>query len=163
MKLQYRTLTTRALEDFSGFSCGNEPWNDLADFLLNDALDQQENRHNRTYLFYADDKPAAYVTVSADSIKREKIPAPYGNISTVLIGRLAVDTRFQGIGIAQMIMAWVRSRATSLWLGCRFIAVHVEPENTRAIHFYSKQGFFHHPYWRRHLKLMLYDLVATKD
>ncbi len=163
MKLEYRKLTRRALEEFSDFACGNEPWNDLADFLLNDALDQQTSRHNRTYVFYADGNPAAYVTVSAESIKREGIRAPYGNIPTVLIGRLAVDTRFQGKGIAQEIMAWVRSRATSLWLGCRFIAVHVETENTRAMNFYSKQGFIPHPYWQRNLKLMLYDLVATRD
>lgn len=163
MRLQYKTLTERALKDFSGFSCGNEPWNDLADFLLNDAFEQQENRHNRTYLFYADDKPAAYVTVSADSIKRERIPAPYGNISTVLIGRLAVDTRFKGKGIAQEIMAWVRYQAATLWLGCRFVAVHVDIENTRALQFYEQQGFFVQPYSRTRQKLMLYDLVATND
>lgn len=165
MKLQYKALTSRALRDFADFSCGRNPWDiDLNDFLLSDALHQHRGRYNRTYLFYKDDQPAAYVTISADSIKRQHVlgTAPYDTIPTLLIGRLAVDRRFQGYGIGQDIMAWVRSRAISLWVGCRFIAVHVEPENTRAIGFYEQQSFFHHPHWKRQLKLMLYDLIASK-
>lgn len=165
MRLEYKALTRRALRDFNGFRCGNQPWEeDLVDFLLTDALEQHRQRFNRTYLFYADEQPAAYVTISTDSIKKDQVldAAPYPYVPTLLVGRLAVDSRYQGRGIGRQIMAWVRSRAASLWAGCRFVALDVDPQNAGAIRFYEQQGFFLQPHWRRRQKLMLYDLIASR-
>ena len=46
--------------------CGDEPWGQsVTDFLVNDALEQQEWLGSRTTLFYYDGKLVGYVTLAA--------------------------------------------------------------------------------------------------
>ena len=51
-----------------------------------------------------------FVTVSARQAQTEKLPAhirlPYGTVPVLSVGRLALDTRVQGLGIGQQLMAF---------------------------------------------------------
>lgn len=87
--LDLRELFVSALTRASNvgeFSCGSEEWEqDCTDFLLNDALNQQERGLSKTYLFV--DKSGyvlSYAAVLASSLQRapdgflagEKMPYP---------------------------------------------------------------------------------------
>ncbi|MDP6073242.1 MAG: hypothetical protein QGG34_17115 [SAR202 cluster bacterium] len=51
--------------DTSEFDSGDEPWGrSIADFLTNDALEQQEWLMSKTTLFYNDDSLVGYVTLA---------------------------------------------------------------------------------------------------
>jgi GNAT superfamily N-acetyltransferase len=172
--LRYAELAERDIPAMADFTCGDEEWHSyLNDFLKEDALEQAEARFNKTYVFYAESSQlVAYVALSASEVRNQEGEAtplladsPYGRIPALLIGRLAVDGRYQGQGLGSEIMAWVRSMALGLSIGCRFLALHVDTRNTSAIGFYCKQGFFKPPHLkvRGGMQLMLYDLVASED
>jgi len=171
-------LTYKPLDEsceIGDFSCGEESWaQDLDDFIHNDALPQQKDLIGSTFVFYQEDQAVAYVCLAATNILMEDTPSlrkrkglervRYPHIPAVLIARLAVDRRFQRRGIGAWILAWVREQVHDWAVGCRFLALHVERQNDRAIRFYQREGFFvpleeeTHP--SRDLQLMLFDLLA---
>jgi GNAT superfamily N-acetyltransferase len=162
-KLNYGVLTSGDLQRFAGFSCGDEEWaDDLNAFLREDALREAEGRYNTTYVFYdLDRQPVAYVTLSCSEVKREsRDDHPYPNVPALLIGRLAVDHRHQGKGYGELILRWIRNMGLELPMGCRFLALHVDARNERALAFYRRHGFIEPPIGNRRLRLLLYDLVS---
>ncbi len=161
-------LSEAHTESLNDFDCGSEPWAaDQNDFIRNDALEDQHRNLNRTYLFQNEaGNCAGFVTVLASLVEVEHTglsgrEVRYPAAPALLVGRFAVHKSYQGQGVAPYLMAWVRRLARNLPIGCRFLALHVEPENERAIRFYDKEGFItpptHEP--EKRLRLMLYDLL----
>ena len=76
---------------------------------------------------------------------RRKLPKSYTSISTTLLGRLAIDHRFQGKGIGKLLLidALKKSYLISKTLGS--FAVIVDPLDTDAERFYEKYGFIKLP------------------
>lgn len=72
---------------------------------------------------------------------RKKLPPSYTSVPTTLMGRLAVDTRFQGTGAGKLLLidALRMSFETSSSIGS--YAVVVDPLDTDAERFYAKFGF----------------------
>ncbi len=160
-------LSEAHIESLDAFDCGTEPWAaDQNDFIRNEAIEDQHRNLNRTYLFQDENgNCAGFVTVLASQVKVEhtglsRREVRYGVAPALLVGRLAVDKPYQGQEIAPYLMAWVRRLARNLPIGCRFLALHVEQENKRAIRFYEKEEFFMPPNYEPEKKqrLMLYDL-----
>ena len=88
----------------------------------------------------------------------------YPAIPALLLGRFGVDQRFQGQGYGTVIMRWIKEAARTAPFGCRFVALHVENENAKAISFYQREGFLMTPVKigrKKYKSLMLYDLVAS--
>lgn len=126
--------------------CGEEEWEtDVADFLRDDALDQQNRGLNKTYLVYRNDAFVGFVSLVSSSIKPdddEDIPdVGYPDAPCLLVGRLGIQRDVQSQGIGSSILSWVRAEAVSARFGVRFVVLHVERTNRRARTFYQDNGF----------------------
>jgi GNAT superfamily N-acetyltransferase len=168
-RLTFAPLSDEVLGEFTGFSCGPESYHlDLVDFLVNDALDQQNKMLSKTYAFFdMSDRPVGYTTLVAAGIESwDRKAFKYPSVSALLVGRLAVDIAQQGKGYGGAIMAWIRSGADNMITGCRFIAVHVEEANERAISFYEREGFTAapvDPVGKDRMLLYLYDRAVSPE
>ena len=94
-----------------------------------------------------------YYTLSSNSISQEQIPRDfakrlppaYSSLPTILLGRLAVDKKYQGQGIGKLLLvdALKRCYLSSKTIGS--FAVIVDPLDEEAERFYSKYGFISIP------------------
>ena len=92
-----------------------------------------------------------YYTLSNDSISldnlpenlRMKFPKAYTHLPVTLLGRLAVDQKFQGTGLGKMLLIDALKRSYEVSLkSIGSIAVVVSPLDIDAEAFYKKFGFF---------------------
>lgn len=138
------------------FSCG-EP--DLDDFFRNDAIKYADDLMGKTYCWITESKPhkiVAFVTLANDSIKttylekttRNKLNRPIANpkrgrsYPATLIGRLGVNTEFQGMYVGHQVIDFLKD-----WFcddenktGCRFLVVDAY-NNSNTLHFYESNEF----------------------
>ena len=93
-----------------------------------------------------------YYTLSALSIERASPPADvagqlsrYEALPAVLLGRLAVDQRYQGQGIGTVLIADALERAlqSTAQVGAALVVVDAKDTNARA--FYERYGFERFP------------------
>lgn len=136
----------------SDFSCGKE--------VLDNYIHKQANQDVKRKLsacFVVTDKSRnlikGYYTLSNNSISQEfitvqiqeKLPESYETIPTTLLGRLAIDHRFQGQGVGKLLLmnALKRSYDTSKTIDS--FAVVVDPMDQDAENFYDKYGFIKLP------------------
>jgi ribosomal protein S18 acetylase RimI-like enzyme len=88
-----------------------------------------------------------YYTLSADSVDRTLIPEslqkklPYKNLPVTLLGRLARDTRYRGLGIGELLLADALRRAYQASASIGACAVVTDPINEKARAFYEAFGF----------------------
>ena len=136
----------------SEFSCGNE--------LLDDYLQKQANQDIKRKLsacFVLIDKETSlikgYYTLSNNSIPQEsiptqiqkKLPRSYKSIPTTLLGRLAVDSKFQGQGVGKLLLIDALKRSYEISKTIGSFAVVVYPIDQEAENFYAKYGFIKLP------------------
>lgn len=136
----------------SEFSCGNE--------LLDDYLHKQANQDIKRKLsacFVLNDKETnlikGYYTLSNNSIPQESTPnqiqkklsRSYKSIPTTLLGRLAVDSRFQGQGVGKLLLIDALKRSYEISKTIGSFAVVVDPIDRGAENFYAKYGFIKLP------------------
>ncbi|MBR0270369.1 MAG: GNAT family N-acetyltransferase [Methanobrevibacter sp.] len=131
----FETLTEE--HDLSKFSCDSE---DLNDFLKNDALNQQKEKLNLTKLCICDGEIVGFVTLLTDVLKlnlvrdenvKELIKGKLhisirNNISSIKIGRFAIDKKYSGKGLGSFILINVIDNIINLSennVGLRFIVV----------------------------------------
>jgi GNAT superfamily N-acetyltransferase len=163
-RLSARLATPTDLQNFRRFDCGAEDYQqDLVRFLHEDAVTQAARRYSTTYVFYDDqERPLAFVTLSCASIEPWDAFDDRDEIPMLLVEMLAVDRTNQQQGIGSEVMRWIREKADSLGVGCRFIALYCNRRNTSAQAFYRRQGFFEAPscYAYGDEALWLFDLAA---
>ena len=134
------------------FSCGNE--------MLDDYLHKQVNQDIKRKLsacFVLNDKETdllkGYYTLASNSISQEiipdeiqkKLPNSYKLIPTTLLGRLAIDSRFQKQGIGELLLVDALKRSYEISKSIGSFAVIVDPINVDAERFYYKYGFIKLP------------------
>jgi GNAT superfamily N-acetyltransferase len=125
--------------DRSAFSCG-EPV--LDDYLRRRAA--QDVRRKVARAFVAVDRAtggiAGYYTLSAASFSRQQLPEavakrlPHYPVPAAILGRLAVDRRYQGRGLGELMLADAIKRVLH---ASEVLAVHaivVDAKNDRARH-----------------------------
>lgn len=141
-ELQIILLTKR--HELTSFSSKND---DLNDFLKNDALGDQENMVNKTYLCCWKKSFIGYFSMVADTIEVQAIHEsdgirgyPYHKYPSIKIARLAVDKKFErkGIGRFLVLAAIGLAMAVSELIGCRYLTVDSKLES---ISFYEKLNF----------------------
>lgn len=126
-----------------GFNSGKEP---LDDWLRAHAL-ENEGKASRTFVI-ADGQQTvqAYYTLATGSVMRTEVPNKYRHglpnpVPVMVLGRLAVDERFQGkrLGPAMLKEALTRTLRVSQEAGVRAIIVHAIDDD--AVNFYAKYRF----------------------
>lgn len=158
-------------EDLDGFDAGDQSWDArLTNYLrFGNAAREHRARVNSTYLAYdVNGRFVGYVTLSylqveltADVKAHQGLrKIPYASISALLLSRLAVHRAHQSRGLGGTIVSWVVDVARALPAACRFVALHVDAENKRAIRFYERQQFVARGDVRHGLQLLLRDLLT---
>lgn len=132
-------------DDLASFDCGRH---ELNDWLVRRALRSERERDARTYVSCetAGNRVAGYYCLSAFSVVRSvatgalsrNAPDP---IPAVLLGRLAVDIRFQGarLGVSLLHDAVVNATTAAGRIGLRALIVEALDEGAAAC--YLRHGF----------------------
>jgi len=134
------------------FSCGND--------MLDNYLHKQANQDIKRKLsacFVLNDKDTAlikgYYTLANNSVSQEfipeefqkKLPNSYKSIPTTLLGRLAIDNRFQKQGVGKLLLVDALKRSFEISKSMGSFAVVVDPIDEDAERFYDKFGFIKLP------------------
>ena len=143
--------------DVSDFFCGEDC---LDEWLRKRALQNERSKASRTYVVCDGNRVIGYYALAVGSIAREyasssvrrNMPEP---IPAMLLGRLAVDTRYsgRGIGTAMLRDALMRTVKASEIAGIRVLMVHALSEAAAA--FYRGRGFVTSPFDAKILMLNL--------
>jgi GNAT superfamily N-acetyltransferase len=150
-RIAYEKLSEKHLDIIRQFENQEK---DLVDFLLEDALDNQNRGISVTYLFFYLDEGrqcfGGYITLLSDSveIKQNKDLKDafegkgimYRTLPALKIGRMATDKRCQGKGVGTSMIKFAITTAfeQSKGVGCRFLIVDAKKG---AEEFYLKKGF----------------------
>lgn len=136
-----------AAHDLAQFECGEE---ELDDWLRRRAIRNEDSGASRTYVVCAGRQVAGYYALAAGAAAHEFAPGRVRRnmpnpVPVMVIGRLAVDLRFQGRGIGSALLrdAILRTLQAAEIAGIRAILVHALSENAKR--FYLKSGFMASP------------------
>ena len=134
-------LTTA--HDLSQFECGEL---ELDDWLRRRAIQNEESGASRTYVVCIGRQVVGYYALAAGAVAhahapgrvRRNMPNP---MPVMVIGRLAIDHKFQrrGIGSALLRDAVLRTVQAAEIAGIRAILVHAISESAKQ--FYERSGF----------------------
>ena len=146
-----------------GFECGDEA---LDRWLVDRARRNQLDRSSRTWVVSVDGRVVAYYTSSAavvlrvDATKRAARNQP-GPLPAVLLGRLAVDRRHQGLGLGAALLKHfiVKSIEVAELIGVRVVLVHAKDPAAAA--FYDRFGFEPSPIDGLTMMLLVKDIAAS--
>ena len=134
------------------FDCGKELLND---YLKNQASQDVKRKLSACFVLTENETRViqGYYTLSNNSIPlssfseqiRKKLPNSYKSIPTTLLGRLAIDKKFQGKGIGKILLidAFKRSYGISKEIGS--FGIVVDPIDDGAKNFYLKYDFIELP------------------
>lgn len=136
----------------SDFSCGKE----MLDNYLHKQANQDIKRKLSACFVVREEQTESikgYYTLSNNSIPlkdipnniRKKLPKSYTTIPTTLLGRLAIDSNFQGQGLGKLILIDALKRSFELSKTIGSFAVVVDPIDENAERFYIKYGFLKLP------------------
>lgn len=144
---RYRSELLDKLHDRKSFSCGVE----ALDRYFQEQAGQDYRRSVAVPFVLTDTSTGAvagFYTLSAFSVIPKSLPAQlaarlprYDALPAILLGRLAVDSRYrkQGLGKLLLLDAMARCLAISQEIGALAIEVHAKDEAARA--FYLYHGF----------------------
>lgn len=166
--IDIRRLSTE--DDISEWRCGDDDWaSEVSDFLHEDAVNQQQQGLSVTLVFRHDGRIAGFASLLGGTLRREDDPdladglnVGYDEFPCLKIGQFGVHSDYQGTGLGNYMMEWLRIEARSLHVGFRFLSLHVRNDNRRGRAFWNRHGF-----WPIVLKsgsryqFMVYDLYAS--
>ena len=133
--------------DLAQFSCSESS---LDDWLRNRALQNEKSGASRTYVVCSEGRVVGYHALAAGAVAhteatsraKRNMPDP---VPVILIGRLAIDSRFQGRGLGADLLrdAVLRTLQAADIAGIRAILVSaISPDAKR---FYERYGFISSP------------------
>lgn len=138
------TLLTKA-DDLSGFSCRNPVFDN---YLRERASQDMRRRAANVVLFRKGGAPdvVGYYTISSFGIAlaelsdtmRKRLPR-YPVVPAVLVGRLALDHRHEGMGLGRFLLIDALERATGLDVAVWGVVVDAVDDD--AVQFYEHFGF----------------------
>ncbi|MFN7301860.1 MAG: GNAT family N-acetyltransferase [Bacteroidota bacterium] len=150
MKTTTKVLTAAHRKE--AFDCGTPTLNQYLQQLAG-----QDMKRKLSVCFVLPDSNSegimGYYTLSNNGIpldvlppeRRKKLPSSYTNIPVTLLGRLAVDKRFQGRGLGKWLLMDALKRSLDVSLSIASYAVIVDPLDPVAEMFYAKYGFIKLP------------------
>ena len=140
--MQFETLQTKK-HNRKNFDCGVEALNL---YLQKFANQDQKRGLTRTYVLAEEANIIGYYSLSSHSVTREHLPETlkiggYGDIPFLLIGRLAVDRRYQKQGYGDTLIADAFKRTKQLAEQVGIFGMVVDAKDERAAGFYEGFGF----------------------
>lgn len=150
-QITFQRLGKGHIELIKSFQCSQK---DLKDFLIEDAMQNQEKGISVTYLFFLKENLLGYISVLTDNLNlnadlkgyfRQKEDIHYKSLPALKIGRLAVDDRHVGSGIGTEMVyfsIYLAEQIYGRYCGCRFITLDAKrDQGNDTTHFYKKRGF----------------------
>lgn len=134
------------------FDCGNE----LLNSYLKDQASQDVKRKLSACFILIDNESKSiqgYYTLSYNSIPlncfseqvQNKLPKSYTSIPTTLLGRLAIDKKFQGKGIGKILLIDALKRSYEISKTIGSFGIVVDPIDNDAKSFYQRYDFIELP------------------
>ncbi|OZI45876.1 hypothetical protein CAL25_21900 [Bordetella genomosp. 5] len=127
-----------------GFRCGV----DALDQYLRSGLGQDAARHiaHGFLLIDTGERIAGFYTLAAASVMLQDLPVAwlrrvpkYRSIPAAIIGRFALDSAFQGLGLGEVMLVDALERVVRSDLAAWLVLV--EAKDIRVVRFYQKYGF----------------------
>lgn len=149
----------------SDFDCGEESLNE---WIQKRAIKNESAGASRTFVCIDSDEGriAGYYCMSASALAhvdttsalRKNMPNP---VPVILVGRLAVDTRYQGRGLGASLLrdAIAKGLVASQTVGARAFLVHALSDSAEG--FYRRFGFELVPESSRTMYLLMQDAALT--
>jgi GNAT superfamily N-acetyltransferase len=140
----------------------------LDDWLRRRAMANAASGASVTFVVCEGDRVAAYYALAVGAVDqraatgklKRNMPDP---IPVMVIGRLAVDRRFQGAGVARGLVkdAIIRCLKVAEHAGVRGLLVHAVSE--AAVNFWAALGFSSSPLQERTMMITLSDALAALE
>jgi len=147
--LDFKIISFDEKIDRTSFDCSVEALND---YLKKYAKNNHIKGIGKTFLLIDSFKSlAGYYTVSMAEILYENLPEqsrkklPRYPLPAMRIGRLAVDIKYQGLGLGSRLLVDALRRAINLFDDIGIYSVLVDAKNESAVHFYEHYGFIRFP------------------
>ncbi len=138
--------------DRKDFDCGKGLLNN---YLKNQAGQDVKRKLSACFVLAekGTNRIKGYYTLSNNSIPlscfpkhiQKKLPVSYVSIPATLLGRLAIDTKFQGKGIGKILLIDALRRSFEISKEIGSFAVVVDPIDEKAERFYEKYDFIKLP------------------
>lgn len=133
--------------DIRDFDCGTDSLNQ---WLCRQALKNQVSGASRSFVVCEGGKVVGYYALATGSVVRQNAPGKIRQsmpnpIPVIVLGRLAIDHRKQGVGLGSALLrdALLRTWNVSKEIGVRALLVHTLTE--KAKNFYLHHGFQESP------------------
>ena len=155
LKIESHEIVIEKINDKHDLSNFNSYEKELVKFLIEDALNNQNQKLSVTFLWFYEKNLVGYVTLLNDKINlegnlkeffREK-DIHYKSLPALKIGRLCVHDDFRKKGIGRLMVLFAIKQANEISenkSGCRFITLDAKRNEKReldSIHFYKKLSF----------------------
>ena len=134
------------------FDCGKELLNN---YLRNQAGQDVKRKLSACFVLIENETNLikGYYTLSNNSISlndfffffQKKLPKSYRSIPTTLLGRLAIDKKFQGQGIGKILLIDALKRSYEISHEIGSFGIVVDPIDEEAKNFYQKYDFIELP------------------
>jgi predicted GNAT family N-acyltransferase len=146
--MSYLTKILDSLADRKSFCCGNAS----LDHYIHEQVGQDIRRKLAVCFIVTDNENhiKGYYTLSNDSIPMDELPEEYKmkfpksyiHLPVTLLGRLAVDQKYQGSGLGKLLLIDALKRSYEVSLkSIGSLAVVVSPLDAEVENFYQKYGF----------------------
>lgn len=142
--MQIQALT--GSHDRQGFDCGRSQLND---WLRQVARQHQDKGLSKTFVATLEQEPeriCGYYALTLAELESRHLPAVWRKklpqrIPGVRLGRLAVDIKYQGGGLGELLLVDVLMRARRIYHEAGGIGLFVDAMDDRAANFYRHFGF----------------------
>ena len=148
--MSYLTTLLATSHEKAHFSCGKPM---LDNYIQKQARQDVKAKVSTCFILSDDNKDIkGYYTLSYGSIPRSQLPESvvkqlpkYQDLPVTLLGRLAVDNKFQGQKQGKLLLPDALKRSFDATSNMGSMAVIVDPIDQEAVDFYTKFGFIQLP------------------
>ncbi len=132
--------------DRQAFDCGRR---ELNDWLRQVARQHQDKGLSKTFIAVRDEAPGsicAYYALTLAELENRHLPEAWRKkllrrIPGVRLGRLAVDSPYQGKGLGELLLVDALTRAQRIYAEAGGIGLFVDAMDERAAAYYRRFGF----------------------